>query len=190
LRPFALCCAGNSRLLKKTNSETNQQKASLMKPLKYFIAIAALMGALTLSAKADTMFLGFTDFASQPNNNPDSNLAALGTFLGVDVSLFTLGTNIEEANGVDTLVNVTPGCFLVVHYGGPGGGSLEFLQVINGETQVTVTGNPNPADTLASPGSLSSIREFCPPGGVPDGGITVMLLGVAIGALGIARRFI
>jgi hypothetical protein len=160
-----------------------------MKPLKYLIAIAALMGAFTLSAKADLMFLGFTDFASQPNNNPDSNLAALGTFLGVDVSGFTFGTNIENAGGLDTLVNVTPGCFLVAHFGGPLGGSLEFFQVIKGETQVTVPGNPNPADTLASPDSLSSIREFCPPG-VPDGGITVMLLGVALGTLGIARRFI
>ena len=158
-----------------------------MKPLKYLIAIAALMGALTLSAKADTMFLGFTDFASQPNNNPNSNLAALGTFLGVDVSGFTLGTNVENAGGVDTLVSVMPLCFLVVHYGGPHGGSLEFLQVINGETQVTVPGNPNPADNLASPNSLSSIREFCPPG-VPDGGITVMLLGLALGALGVVRR--
>ncbi len=81
-----------------------------------------------------------------------------------------------------------PLCFLVVHYGGPHGGSLEFLQVINGETQVTVPGNPNPADNLASPNSLSSIREFCPPG-VPDGGITVMLLGLALGALGVVRRF-
>ena len=81
-------------------------------------------------------------------------MAALGTFLGVDVSGFTLGTNVENAGGVDTLVSVMPLCFLVVHYGGPHGGSLEFLQVINGETQVTVPGNPNPADNLASPNSL------------------------------------
>ena len=160
-----------------------------MKPLKYLIAIAALMGALTLSVKADTMFLGFTDFASQPNNNPDSNLAALGTFLGVDVSGFTLGTNVENAGGVDTLVSVMPLCFLVVHYGGPHGGSLEFLQVINGETQVTVPGNPNPVDDLASPNSLSSIREFVP-SGVPDGGATVMLLGAALTGLGLVRRYV
>jgi hypothetical protein len=160
-----------------------------MKSLKYLLTIAALTGALAISAKADLMFLGFTDFASQPNNNPDSNLAALGTFLGVDVSGFTAGINIEEAGGVDTLVDVTPGCYLVVHYGGPGGGSLEFFQVINGETQVTVPGDPNPADTLANPGSLSSIREFCPPS-VPDSGSTVMLLGVALGSAEVLRRLI
>jgi VPDSG-CTERM motif len=160
-----------------------------MKALKYLIAIAALTSAFTLPAKADLMFLGFTDFASQPNNNPDSNLAALGTFLNIDVSGFTLGTNVENAGGVNTMINVTPGSFLVAHFGGPQGGSLEFFQVINGETQVTVPGNPNPADNLASPNSLSSIREFVPPG-VPDGGATVMLLGAALALLGTARRFL
>ena len=159
-----------------------------MKPLKYLIAIAALMGAFTLPAKADLMFLGFTDFASQPNNNPDSNLAALGVFLGVDVSGFTPGINVENVGGVDTLVDVTPGSFLVAHFGGPQGGSLEFFQVINGETQVTVPGNPNPADDLASPNSLSSIREFVGPS-VPDGGMTVTLLGMAlIGIEGLRRK--
>jgi hypothetical protein len=160
-----------------------------MKTLKYLIAIAALTGAFTLPAKADLMFLGFTDFASQPNNNPDSNLAALGTFLGIDVSGFTLGINVENAGGVDTMINVTPGSFLVVHFGGPQGGSLEFFQVINGETQVIVPGNPNPADNLANPNSLSSIREFVPPG-VPDGGPTVMLLGAGLAGLGLVRRYV
>jgi VPDSG-CTERM motif len=157
-----------------------------MKTLKYLIAIAALMGALTLPAKADLMFLGFTAFENP--NSPENNLAQLGTFLGIDVSGFTLGTNVENAGGVDTLVDVTPGSFLVAHFGGPGGGSLEFFQVINNETQVTVPGNPNPADDLASPNSLSSIREFVP-SGVPDGGATVMLLGAALTGLGLVRRY-
>jgi len=41
-------------------------------------------------------------------------------------------------------------------------------------------------------GALSHIDVFCCPGGVtaPDGGTTVMLLGAALGALGIARRYI
>jgi hypothetical protein len=158
-----------------------------MKPLKYLVAIAALMGALTLPAKADLMFLGFVPFPG--NNSPDSNLEALGDFLGVDTSGFTPGANIENIGGVDTLVNVTPGSYIVAHYGGPGGGSLEFFQVIMGQTQVTVPGEPNPIDDLASPDSLSSVRGFVPPG-VPDGGLTVMLLGAALGGLGIARRYI
>jgi hypothetical protein len=41
-------------------------------------------------------------------------------------------------------------------------------------------------------GALSHIDVFCCPGGtsVPDGGTTVMLLGAALGALGMARRFL
>jgi hypothetical protein len=41
-------------------------------------------------------------------------------------------------------------------------------------------------------GELSHIDVFCCPGGngVPDGGATVMLLGAALGSLGMARRFL
>jgi hypothetical protein len=41
-------------------------------------------------------------------------------------------------------------------------------------------------------GALSHIDVFCCPGGVttPDGGTTVMLLGAALGALGMARRYL
>ena len=88
-------------------------------------------------------------------------------------------------------MNVTPGSYIVAHYGGPHGGSYEFFQVINGETQVTVPGDPNPADNLANQNSLSSAREFIGPNqNVPDGGSTVMLLGAALGSLGMARRFL
>jgi hypothetical protein len=157
-----------------------------MKALKYLLAIAALTSGLAISAHADLMFLGFTDFASQPNNNPDSNQQALATFLGVDVNSLSLSGNNENLSG-DTLISVSPGDFVVAHYGGPQGGSLEFFQVINGETQVTVPGNPNLADDLASPNSLSSARVFT---GVPDGGTTVMLLGGALAGLGLLRRYL
>jgi hypothetical protein len=166
-----------------------------MKLLKSLFAIAVLTGALAVSAKADLMFLGFTDFASQPNNNPDSNLAALQTFLAaqtppVDASGFALtpGGNHENLSG-DTVISVTPDNYIVAHYGGPKGGSLEFFQVINGETSVTVPGQANPADNLASPNSLSSAREFGPPG-VPDSGATALLLGGALAGLGLARRYL
>jgi hypothetical protein len=168
-----------------------------MKSLKYLFTIAVLTAALAVSAKADLMFLGFTDFASQPNNNPDSNLAALQTFLAaqtppVDASGFVLapGGNHENLSG-DTEISVTPGDYIVAHYGGPQGGSLEFFQVINNETLVTVPGNPNPLDDLASPNSLSSAREFGPGGGgVPDSGTTAMLLGGALAGLALGRRYL
>ena len=45
---------------------------------------------------------------------------------------------------------------------------------------------------VPSTGALSHVDVFCCPGGVttPDGGTTVMLLGAALGALGMARRFL
>jgi|SRR6266567_1864664 len=163
-----------------------------MKLSKYFLAIAALTVALTLSAKADLQFLGAVGFDTQPNNNPDSNLAALGDFLGQDVSNFTLCGNFEELSG-DQNIDVIAGSYLVVHYGkGSGGsstgGSLEFFQVINGETNVTVPGFPNANDPFAT-GGISSIREFCPPS-VPDSGTTAMLLGSALTGLGLVRRYL
>src|SRR5437016_11604448 len=101
----------------------------IMKLLKYFIAVAALTGALTLSAQAHLQFLGFTDFASQHDNNPDTNKEALGNFLDQDVSNFALCGNFEDLSGstADVNIDVMAGSFLVVHYGGPKGGSLEFF---------------------------------------------------------------
>jgi hypothetical protein len=161
-----------------------------MKPLKYLIAIAALMGALTLPAKADLMFLGAVPFTG--DNSPDNNLAQLGAFLGIDTTGFTLVLDLDSGLSGDQTIDVTPGEYLVVHYGtGPGGsnpgGSWEFFQVIAGQTEVTVPGMGNVAgDDPFGHGGISSIRGFV---GVPDGGLTVMLLGAALGALGIARRF-
>jgi VPDSG-CTERM motif len=160
-----------------------------MKPLKYLLAVAALMGALTISAKADLDFLGAVDFATNKPNSPAQNLIALGNF-GVDTTGFTLCGNFENLNGQDQNIDVMAGSFLVVHYGDSKGGSLEFFQVVMGETNVTVPGSPNPADQFANnPNSISSIREFCPPGThVPDSGTTAMLLGSALAGLGLVRR--
>src|SRR5512133_1164462 len=120
-----------------------------MKLSKYLLAIAALTVALTVSAKADLSFLGAVDFNNGPNS-PSDNLDALEAF-GVDTTGFTLCGNFEELNGEDQNIDVMAGSFLVVHYGkGKGGtgsgGSLEFFQVINGETNVTVPGSPNAND--------------------------------------------
>ena len=165
-----------------------------MKPLKYLIAIAALMGALTMSAKADLMYFGAAPFTG--DNSPDNNLAQLGAFLGIDTTGFALVLNLESGLNGDQTIDVTPGEFLVAHYGrGPGGsnpgGSWEFFQVINGETEVTVPGSgngPTNPDEFGH-GGISSIRGFVGPS-VPDGGPTVMLLGAALTGLGLVRRYI
>jgi len=169
-----------------------------MKKLKHFIAVAALTGALTFSAKAFTIdpsltFLGAVDFNNGPNS-PDANLAALATFLGTSVSGFNLVLNVESSPGINGPISDTAGDFLVVHYGvGPGGtgsgGSLEFFQVNAGFTSDTLPqlGNVGGADPFGH-GGISSIREFAPR--VPDSGTTAMLLGGALTGLGVVRRYL
>ena len=163
-----------------------------MKSIKYLLTIAAVTAALTLSAKADLMFLGAVPFG--PNNDPDTNKSVLEAFLGHPVG--DLIDNFEgSGSGLPGPVDVTPGEFFVVHYGkGKGGttkgGSFEFFQVINGETSVTFPAfgngptNPDPYGH----GGISSARGFG--GNAPDNGATVMLLGGALAGLGLVRRYL
>ena len=161
-----------------------------MKSIKYLLTIAAVTAALTLSAKADLMFLGAVPFG--PNNDPDTNKSVLEDFLGHPVG--DLIDNFEPGSALSGPVDVTPGEFFVVHYGkGKGGsakgGSWEFFQVINGETSVTFPQFGN----LAGPdpyghGGISSARGF--PGETPDSGATVMLLGGALTGLGLLRHYL
>jgi hypothetical protein len=75
--------------------------------------------------------------------------------------------------------------YLFAHYGGPGGGTAEVWFVGDLSGIITI-----PATGFGGYG-LSGWALFTAPGGaVPDGGAAVMLLGVALCALGIARRFI
>jgi VPDSG-CTERM motif len=89
--------------------------------------------------------------------------------------------------GTGTTINVgTQGTYnyLFAHYGGPGGGFAEVWYVgnLNGSISIPATGLGH---------GLSGWALFTAPGGaVPDGGTTVMLLGAALGALGMARRFL
>ena len=74
--------------------------------------------------------------------------------------------------------------YLFAHYGGPGGGFAEVWYVgnLNGMITIPATGNGH---------GLSGWALFtAPSGGVPDGGATAMLLGVALGVLGVVRRFL
>lgn len=74
--------------------------------------------------------------------------------------------------------------YLFAHYGGPEGGTGEVWYVGDLSGVINI---PN----IAFGHGLSGWALFTAPGGtVPDGGATVMLLGVALGALGAARRFL
>jgi hypothetical protein len=160
-----------------------------MKSIKYLLTIAAVTAALTLSAKADLMFLGAVPFTGA--NSPDNNHDLLEDFLGFDPG--SLSNDLSAPSGP---VAVTPGEFFVVHYGkGEGGsnpgGSWEFFQVINGETSVTFPQNGNEAgDDPYGHGGISSVRGFGGTPGVPDSGATVMLLGGALAGVGLLRRYL
>lgn len=86
--------------------------------------------------------------------------------------------------GEGTTVDLGTGTYdyLFAHYGGPGGGFSEvwFVGDLNGSITIPAIGNGH---------GLSGWALFTAGGvGVPDGGATVMLLGAALGALGVVRR--
>jgi len=89
--------------------------------------------------------------------------------------------------GTGTTINLgTQGTYvyLFAHYGGPGGGFAEVWYVgnLNGSISIPATGLGH---------GLSGWALFSAPhGAVPDGGTTVMLLGAALSALGVVRRFL
>jgi hypothetical protein len=157
-----------------------------MKLTKYLLAIAALTVALTVSAKADLVFIGAS--AKVGGNSPDDNLATLAGF--VDTTGFVLCGNLEE--NITNPVSVMPGAYLVIHYGkgnggsNPGGG-IEIYHVVNGETSVDV---PLNGTSQFGNGGISSIREFCGPTSVPDSGTAAMLLGSALAGVGLVRRYL
>jgi hypothetical protein len=73
--------------------------------------------------------------------------------------------------------------YLLAHYGGPGGGFSEvwFVGDLSGAFSIAGIGNGH---------GLSGWALFTAGGqGVPDGGATVMLLGAALGALGMVRCY-
>jgi hypothetical protein len=74
--------------------------------------------------------------------------------------------------------------YLFAHYGGPGGGTVEvwFVGNLSGVINIPQIGFGH---------GLSGWALFTAGGvRVPDGGTTVMLLGAALGMLGVARRFL
>ena len=74
--------------------------------------------------------------------------------------------------------------YLFAHYGGPHGGTVEvwFIGNLSGMLNIPQNGFGH---------GLSGWALFTAGGvGVPDGGATVMLLGAALGMLGLVRRFL
>jgi hypothetical protein len=92
----------------------------------------------------------------------------------------TFVTNGTNATGIQVLTGYT---YLFAKYDGPNAGSVVwYIGNLVGQTiDIPATWNGY---------GLSGWTIFSGGGGVPDGGTTVMLLGAALGALGMARRFL
>lgn len=176
-------------------------------------AVCAVMLAFTPKANAITN-LAFNDqynigqFKFTPGNPADPNSVATyvnymitlapggsGTFSGMT---FTRTNNVFSnlpnadaniiAQGTTTTINLGAGgvyTYLFAKYDGQ-----------NDFSQVWYVGNLSGTLTIPADGplghGLSGWILFGPgtPGGVPDGGTTAMLLGAALGALGMTRRFL
>ena len=172
-----------------------------MKALKYTVLIAALASGLTLTAKADLILSEFGDIPKNGtgigggnSDNQANQFFRLQNYIVAHPTfgIFGPATDVgaEEVSNINEPVDLTGFSYAVVHYGaGPGGtpgGGVAFFQITNNSDTFPQTGSgPNGF------GGISRVDLFAgTPTGVPDGGITVMLLGTALGALGMARRFL
>jgi hypothetical protein len=112
--------------------------------------------------------------------------ASCGTCPAATGASKTMGPFVDNGDGT-TNVNLGTGGFtyLLAKYDGPNGGSEVWnVQGLTGVITIPLVG-------LAGQNfGLSHYTLFGGVGGVPDGGTTVMLLGAALGALGMARRFL
>jgi hypothetical protein len=167
-------------------------------------AFCAVMLAFSHNASAltigDTQELGFVEFGIPSGD--DARTAYVNHLIGMalgstDVALgqtFTrsnndfgsLPTAVFALNGTGTTIDLGSGLYsyLFAKYDGPNyGAEVWYVGNLSGIITIPATGGGY---------GLSGWTLFGPGGtpGVPDGGTTVMLLGAALGALGIARRYI
>src|SRR5436190_18241049 len=116
--------------------------------------------------------------------------AALGqTFTRSNNSFGTLSTAVFALNGTGTTIDLGTGLYsyLFAKYDGPNAGSeVWFVGNLSGVITIPAFGLAGQHYGLS--GWTLFIGEGTPH--VPDGGTTVMLLGAALGALGMARRFL
>ncbi len=169
-------------------------------------AFCAVMLAFSHNASAltigDSQELGFVD-PGLPASDADRTLfvnsliglalnGSTHVIIGPHDNLITrsnndfgsLPTAVFALNGGTTTIDLGTGLYsyLFAKYDGPNYGA-----------EVWYVGNLSGIITIPATGGgfdLSGWTLFGPGGRVPDGGITVMLLGAALGALGIAQRFL
>ena len=171
-------------------------------------AFCAVMLAFSHNASAltigDTQELGFVQFGIPSGDDFRTTYVnhligmALGTndfadgqhYFRSNNNFAPLPTAVFALNGTSTTIDLGSGLYtyLFAKYDGPNAGSeVWFVGNLSGVITIPAFGL-----TEGQHYGLSGWTLFGPGGGgqVPDGGTTVMLLGAALGALGMARRFI
>jgi hypothetical protein len=178
-----------------------------MKSLKYTLIIGVLCMGMASLAHATLSDPFFTTLA---NNGAGTELTAFQTFSGHDDATMCVtqfgpsGGSITTPEGnftftllgfnpatghqeVEVNFTMNPGNVVCGFLTKNGAGNLVALYTVSEDEG----SSGDFVLEIPSTGALSHIDVFCCPGGpgVPDGGTTVMLLGAALGSLGVARRF-
>jgi len=170
--------------------------AAMTMAVAVWVGLPTIARALTIG---DAQELGFVNFGI-PSGDADRTLYVnhlIGMSLGAtdlaDGQTYTCSNNVFSPlptavfslNGTSTTIDLGTGLYtyLFAKYDGPNYGS-----------EVWYVGNLSGIITIPATGGqygLSGWTLFDPTGTtVPDGGTTVMLLGAALGTLGMARRFV
>ena len=161
-----------------------------------FLAFSPSAHALTIG---DAHELGFVNFGipsgDQDRTNYVNHLIGMGLgtqddalgqhFTRSNNAFSPLPTAVFALNGKTTTINLGTGLYtyLFAKYDGPNyGAEVWYVGNLSGIITIPAT---------AGGYGLSGWTLFGPGGqGVPDGGTTAMLLGAALGALGMTRRFL
>jgi hypothetical protein len=164
-----------------------------MTTLKYITAIAVTCAFLGLASQASAIIdLGQTD--SSPANLANEVVRLQGQ---IDIyngshdpdlpdAVLAGAVQVSNLTGLTIDVDITGWTYIKLAWDGRD----QFYFV--GDETGTLTFNSTVFNQNGDPQNLSHYALFNPftPPGVPDGGTTVMLLGAALGALGMARRFL
>lgn len=129
----------------------------------------------------DLVYMYDTSLTTWSNNGQDYTIVNGAPAFGASLPSAVFGTNV---NGNQTSINLGTGVYsyLFAKYDGPNQGSVIWY-VGNLTGTVTI-----PSDWQGY--GLSGSTLFTPGGQVPEGGATVLLLGIALGTLGMARRLL
>jgi VPDSG-CTERM motif len=164
-------------------------------------------GQAARDAAMTNTLLGMASQTQEHVPSPSGRLYSRTTLPGHDPATITgavLGTGFGDGTTPISIDLSQTGTFqyLLVAYDGPNGGAAVFdISGLTGTIQIYRYAKPemvngHPTGNLL--GSNTSRRGYfritswtlLNPTSVPDGGATVMLLGAALGALGMVRRFI